>query len=369
MGLPRLHLLESKPYVAGGNVQVSLRDLPPGKRIRAFFLRFEGLFTQSAAPALASGDALAQIFQNIELGKRIKVTGAYLDRLNWLMRGGQMSLPADVPATASTAFRRTLTSIIPFMDPFADSKGDGCPLTDFFRDTPLIVDFAGSALFPTITIAGTLRTYAVLDEADEGVVPSALQMGYTDWTGSQVFLEPGLYTHAWAYKETGGVITNAEITSISATIDGDRVIDLVRAEELAVLNDYYFANGAALRATSATVPVPGEQFTDEPAYTGGAASTVSLEFAPILMCGPNYKLTQAFLVEKTMRLDFQGSLNQFRIGWRRFEPRSAEQAIKAMVKAGIPNPDPARIEAKTASKAGLSPARAKFMRFLPLRHR
>ena len=364
------HLLESKNYVAGGNVQISLRDLPPKKRIKAFVLRLEATWTQSGSPTAAAGDDLCRVFQNIEVGKRIKGTGAFFDRLNWMQRGGQLAMPGQVPATASTVFRRTLTCVVPFVDLYAMSMMDTAPLAEYFRDTPLIVDFAGAALFSTITIAGTLRTFAILEDAEDGVVPSALQMGYTDWSGQTMYLEPGLYTHAFLYKEaTGGsTVTNAEVTSVYAVVDGATVVNLLRPEELAITDDYFFAKGGAWRTESATAPVVGEQLSDVPALTGGAAATVTMEWVPLLQVPANYKLTSCFEVKKSLRLDFQGSLTSFRVGWRRIEPRSAEQAVKAMAKAGIQHPNVNAIRAKTHSKKDLTGHKARMLSFLPLRH-
>lgn len=364
------HLLESKSYVAGGNVQVSLRDLPPGKRVKGFFLNLEATCTQSGSAAAVNGDDLVNVFANIECGKRIKGTGKFFDRLNWLMRGAQVALTPGLPATNSAVFKRTIRLVVPFYDANAFSALDCAPVSEFYRDTPLIVDFAGSALFSTVTITGTLRTWAILENAEVGVAPSIQQVGYTDWAGQQLTLEPGLYTHAFLYKDTTGTttITNAEVSSISMSVDGQRAIDLFRPEELAFVDDYYHAKGVSKRTESTTAPTPGEQLTDEPAATAAADSTVTLEMVPLIVPPTNYKLTQCVVVDRGIRIDFQGTLTTFRVGWRRIEPRSVEQAVKAMAKTGVAVPDASKIKAKTASKAELSPQKAGALKYLPLRH-
>jgi hypothetical protein len=368
--MPRHHLLESKNFVSGGNVQISLKDAPPMQRIRAVLIRFEGVFTQGGAAAAISGSQLCRLFSNVELGKRIKGTGSFFDTLNWFMRGAQLSLPATIPATNAGVFRRTLDLVIPFYDGNAAGPSDALPITSFFRDTPLIVDFANvAALWPALsTVTGTVRAILILDDAEEGVAPSIAQMGYYDLAGQTLILEPGLYTHLFEWNEDLSVITNADVSSVSVSADGQRISDLLRAEELVVIDDYFFARGTALRGDSATVPVPGEQLADEPGVAAGAAATVSMEFLPLVVPPATYKMSQALEVRQALRIDVQGTKVNHRLGYRRIEARSEQQAVKAMIKTGVPNPDPSRIKAKTVSKNELSPRKAGLLRYLPLRH-
>lgn len=372
--MQRIIQLESKAITAGGNVGVSLKGLPPMSRVRYIVLRAEGLFTTGAAAAIIAGKELFRYFSNIEIqsdaGTVVKTTGEGLHFLNWLMRGAEDYLPASIPAVNASAYRRTISVVIPFYDGAAWSPTDLCPNAESFNDSTLNVDFgalSAAANGNTLaSIAGTLRTFVVCDDSN-GQVSALARIGYQDFQAQTCILDPGLYTHVFAYKEDTAVFTSLEVSSVSCRSDNVPVISTARAEELAYLHDYIRASGGAFQTGSATVPVAGEHLVDEPANTAGAAATVSPEFIPLVTPCHGYKLTQAIKVEQGLQFDFTGSLSAYRLGFRRVDPRNESAAVNALNRVGVPVTSAAQIVAKTESKAPLSAGKRGFMRFFPLR--
>ena len=373
----RIYQLESKSYVAGGSVPVSLKDLPKKHRIKYIVLRLEAAFTTGAAAALIDGAQLFRLFGMIDMQSEgsslFRGSGVYANFLNWCMRGGQEYLPASVPATNASTFRRTVTAVIPFYDPKAWSPADLCPNTEQFSDSALVVDFNpwttltnGNTLNATTGCAGTLRAFAVLDEAN-GQAPSDARYGYSDFTSQSPSLDAGLYTHIFAFKEDLAVITSAELSAVAASANGEQLINTARAEELAYLFDELHGSGGSFRAYSATAPVAGEQLSDEPGTGAGAAATVSLEYAPLIFPVPHYKLTQAIEATQGLRFDFTGSQSTWRLGFRKVLARNEGTAIRALQTAGTPVTRPEQIAAKTESKAPLSASKLPWTRYLPLR--
>ena len=108
----RLHKLESKAYVNGGNVQIALRDLPPGYKVASFILRLEAVMTTGAAAALIAGRELFRLFSAIEIGEQIRTTGVVQHFTNWMLRGAEDYLPASVPATRQAQIRYSPRSSI-----------------------------------------------------------------------------------------------------------------------------------------------------------------------------------------------------------------------------------------------------------------
>lgn len=373
----KVYQLESKTYVSGGSVPISLKDLPKKHRIKYFVCRLEAVFTTGAAAAAIDSSQLYRLFGMMDLQSEgsslFRGSGLFANFLNWAMRGGQEYLVAGIPATNSTSFRRTVSVVIPFYDPKAWSPVDLCPNTEQFSDSALVIDFNpwttltnGSTLNATTGVVGTLRTFVVLDEAN-GQAPSDGKIGFADFTSQSPVLDPGLYTHVFAYKETGAVIDSGELSAVSCAADGVQIINTARAEELVYLFDELHGQGGAFRSASATAPVAGEQLTDEPAVTGGAAATVSMEFVPLIYPVPHYKLTQAVESIQGLRFDFTGSSSSWRLGYRKVNARNEATAVAALQKVGVPVTSAAQVAAKTESKTPLSPAKQRWTRYLPLR--
>jgi len=134
------HLLETKPFANNGNVQVSLKDLPLGRRIRNIILRLELSVAQPGTATAVTGKTLIRFLKSVRIGKRVYTTGTMLSVLGWSVRGMRPALPADVPATASTTFVRAIDVVIPYADERAAFPDDGCPASEFFRNDPIVVN-------------------------------------------------------------------------------------------------------------------------------------------------------------------------------------------------------------------------------------
>jgi hypothetical protein len=372
--MQRLIQLESKPFTAGGNVGVSLKGLPPKTRVREFLIGLELVFTTGAAQVLIPGPELYRLLANVEAqgpnGSIFKLTGQVIHTMCWMMRGMEDQLTASIPATNATVFRRTPRFSIPFWDMNAWAPADLCPNSEVFNDSTLNIDFAqlgtltgGSSLS---TLTGTVRVMAVVDDAN-GQASSQPRMGYQDFTSQSVILDPGLYTHIWGVKEDGTAFTSAEVSAFSCRVDGTPVVTTARAEEMAFLHNYLHPTGGAFRLVSATAPIPAEEFTVEPSNAGAAAATVSPELLVLFAPDRGYKLTQALKVDQAIQFDFQGSLSNFRVGFRRVDPRNEATAVSALQALGIPVTSAEAIAAKTESKAPLSAGKKSWTRFFPLR--
>lgn len=373
----RLHLLESKTYVPGGNLQISLRDLPPGYRVQGILLRLEAVFTTGAAAALIPSQQLFRLFQNIEIGKQTKVTGLLLHLLGWLQKGAEQYLPAAIPATNATAFRRTVEVEIPWYGVQAWAPGDLAPQTEETSNLAMSIDMAawaaldgGSNTWNTLNaatgVAGTVRAYAVLDESNEIISPK-VRLGYVDWNGQSAILEPGAYEYLFVYNEDGSAIDSTQVITAAMAADGQKVSDPLKLEEYALLFNAFNASAPVYRSSSATVPQGGSAITHEPANTGGAAATVTAELLPLVFGAPGKKISQSLIVRSNLRVDFTGSKTAFRLAFKRIDPHDESSAVASAQRQGIPVTSAAQLTPKTESKAPLSASRADLAPFLPLR--
>jgi hypothetical protein len=361
------HLLETKSFANNGNVQVSLKDLPLGRRIRNLILRLELSVAQPGTATAITGKTLIRFLKSVRIGKRVYTSGTMLSVLGWAVRGMRPALPADVPATASTTFVRAIDVVIPYSDERAAYPDDGCPASEFFRNDPIVVDFdAAATLAPTNTptVTGTLRVIVEHEPMEAEVVPSIVEVGYLDWTGQRVQIDGDrAYTHLFVFNEDGSVITSAEVTGVTLAADGEAFDNVPqRAQDLAFLYDWHNAEGSQPEAASATAPIAGENLTDVQPYTGGGGN-VSMEWLPLVAMGESYKLSKVLHTTRQLSLDFQGSKTSFRIGWRAIVPRSEAQLAKAAVVKGV---DPRKEwAAKTGSKVNTFNGRLRAL--LPVR--
>lgn len=369
--MQRLVTLESKTIPAGGNVQVSLRDLPAGAVLRALYFCADVQITQAAGSAAITEEVLYGLLTNCEIGKRIRVTGRMMQTLYWLMYGREFDELAGLPGGVANFYRRAITWVLPFGDPYALKFTDTCPRTEWFKDTPAVLDFLSPATFDAndSLTSGTLRTYALVEEVDSDFVPATVQIGYTDWSGQQPVLESGCYSHLFLFKDhnvaaTAYTFTSAEITSASVTVDSTPVVTMATVSDLARRWNIGKCDSQDRKALSATAPVPGGILTAAPVYTAGGAATVTTERVPLVFPDRDYKITDLWEARSALSASFQGSLTSFRLGWRRIEKRSGEATLRAFAKAGNPQ-DPAAVFAKTASKKDLPAAGARWFPFLP----
>jgi len=372
------YLLESKPF-APGNVQISLKEVPPGRKLKGLYFELDATFVRTGAGTLIHGQQLYRLFQTITIGKRFRHSGVTLAYSDWNVAGVMISQPADIPVGAGTTLVRTVVLWIPYSDFRAESPDDADPASVFMRDTPISVDFANPAALavnggagyvegwgadPAVT--GTLRVYAVHEALDEGYVPAIVETGFIQWSGQHfVWESERLLTHLALVNEDSYPILSTEVSALQFYADGVSMHNtFIRSQDLAALWNRQVAAGAALRVASATVPIAGEKITFEPPYAAAGGTTVTMEFVPIVWSTPNYKLSKGLRFGRNLVVDLQGSKTAFVFAYRAIVPRTAAQATKAAAKLGI---DPASLEVKSKTGTPLTADQAWLARVLPLR--
>lgn len=338
--MQRIFPLPSFAYSgAAGSIIVPLDQLPPGYRLRGILATLQLNVTQSAVAAAVTAATLNRLFAMLTIGKRFRATGAGLNALFWAMMGRDFSLCADIPATNATAFSRDVKLWLPYSDLDAYEPDDTAPNVALFKDSPLQVDLASlTALAATLTgaLAATLRTNAVIEKSGADFVATPQRINFADYAGQQVRLDPGSYSHIVAYKEDGSNFTAAEVSALSVAVDGEPVAQRNQMAELAAIFNIQKAKGSNVQSLSATAPVAGESLGDEPAVAGAAADTVDIgPFLPIFVPRAGYRMTRVLHARRGITIDFEGTLQAFRIGYRRLEPQSADQVVRAARKQGV----------------------------------
>jgi hypothetical protein len=346
-----------------------LKDIPPGRRIRNLFLRLELAIAQPGAATAITGKTILRFFKSIRIGRRIFGSGTFFSVLDWAVHGMRPELPADVPNTISTTFNRNVDIIIPFADDHAMFPEDPSPASEWYKDTPIVIDFDSAAtLAPTNTptVTGTLRSWAEHEPLDPYVLPSLIEMMYLDWNGQRVVLDGDrVYTHLFTFNEDGSVIDSSQITGLTLSLDGEQYDNVpMRAQDIAMQFDWRNGQGTSTEALSATAPVAGENITDVQPFAGGGGN-VSMEWCPLVTHGINYKLTKCEHATRQAALDFQGSKTSFRMGWRAIVPRTDAERVQLATLRGIATANTSNWRIKTGSKN--MAANARLAAILPLR--
>lgn len=371
--MKRLHQLPSAAWVNGGNIQIPTKDLPALARIKAFVFRLEGVFTTGAAAAAIASTQLHRLISMIDAGPLVRASGQYWRSLEWATRGGQTSIPFGLPAANNEVHRRHITWTIPFYDKRSQFPGDDCPVGAEYSDKVIQIETAafaglGAGTWDTLAnLTGTLRVFALLDEPNDAPA-SQVKFGHVDLTGQAPTMDSGLYVDAFIYRESAAVITSAQVATVSMQVDGTQLADITRLSEYArIFNDLH-GLGSDLETAHATTPVAGEQLPETPAAAAGSADTVSVPFVPLITPAPGYKRSQGVRVESALRVDYTGTDNSIRVGFRKIVARSESDAIQAFQRIGRTDVRSAsQIGAKTGSKRGLTEGKAHLWRFLPLR--
>jgi hypothetical protein len=361
----QVYPLESKTFADSGNAIISLKDLPPGRRVTGVLLRLSALVTQAggtgtAFPALEQKRAFAAI----RVGRRIRVSGTFLRCLNWLQLGHNFGNSAGVPA-ANGAYRREIQVMLPFSDYSSANPGDGAVPSEFFKDTPIEIDWGVVAtILGTGTLAGTCRALAFHEPSQPNYVPASQVLGYEDWGQQEILLKPGLYTHIFLFNEDGSTMTDGEVATVSMWVDGEQVYSSIKAGELLSMFNYFTADGTALETASDTAPVGGEELTDEPGVADAAATTITTQFLPLFAPSAGYLLSKCLMAERGIRIQLAGTDTSLRVGYRMIEAKSNDGMVRAAHSLGVGTPS--SFTPKTASKVQLPNAAANpLAKYLP----
>jgi hypothetical protein len=339
-------LLETKSFSSGGSVQITLKEVPPFRRIKFLLFRFHVTVTNAATGAAKTAAMLRRIvYKTIRIGKLTYTTGSHLRVLDWHVRGLETQVLAGTAADNAGVYDRIVEAKIPWEDTYnASNPSDTGQMSQMFRETPIQVDFdTESSIFGasnTPTVAGTLRVYAYHEPLAPGRVPGVVEVGYTDWTGQRVTIEGDrAYTHLHCFNEDGSVITSAEITGFTLAADGEQYDNVsLLPQDVAAGFNALAADGRAEASASATAPVGGESLTDHPGVAAAAGAVVSMEFVPLFGVGAGYGIMDALHATKSLSLDFTGTKTSFRIGWRAIVPKSADDRAALAMLAGASNP-------------------------------
>jgi len=357
--------LEKKAIATGSRFPIQLAPLPPKVRVRGLLLRALLTIVQGAGASAVTGVALSRFLASAVVGKRVRATGMFIDKLAHLMAGKDFNYPPGVPADAGT-YTRMVELFIPWADLHQLEQLDTAAGARMYSDESLELEFADFATVfgANTTMTGTLKTYAVTEPFDGAVVASPTRMNYQDVGGQSIILPAGTYSHLFAYKETGLGITSAEISAVSLTVDGEQVLNRVSIDDLTCLWNLMRARGAAVQSASDTVPVAGEELTSEPGAAAAAGSGITVEVVPLIVTPERYKLTHLLHAESQVQVDFEGTLTSgFRLGYRMVEEQSPEQVAKAAAKLGSPHLTKSRPKASGKT----SPSDPRAHRLLPKR--
>ncbi len=373
MASKRRHVLPSNAWVDGANIQIPLRSIPKGSRVRAFVLRLEAVITAGGAPAIVVGNTMHRLIQMIDVNNgQIRGSGQMWHFLEWMMHGGEVYLPANVPAAAG-AYRRTMTWVIPFRDGRAFAPSDAEYAGADFANAIISVDTAAYAGLDAATwgtvasVTGTLRAEAVLDEPNDAVA-APLVYGFADLTGQSPDLPALLYRDLFLYRETAATVSSVEVATCAIQADGVQIHDAVKLGEYARAFNDAWGKGADLQTTHATAPLGGERLPDIPGYALADPDTVTMPFVPLIFPDPAYKLTQLVRAENNLRLDFTGTDTTFRVGYAGYRRRSEAEAVAAFRRLGRGDvTGAAQVAPKTASKKGLTGVKKGYAGFFPLR--
>lgn len=345
-GLKRT-LLETKTFSSGGSVTISLKDVPPFRRVKYLIFRLQATVTNAAVGAAQTAIALRRIcYKNIRIGKLVYTTGSHLAALGWHVRGLEPHVMAGTAADAAGVYKRRVEVVLPFEDTYNAFNPTDCgQLSQMWRETPIQVDFdTESAVFGAVNtpaVTGTLRVYAYHEPMTPGVVPAIIEIGYTDWSGQRVTIEGDrAYTHVHLFNEDGSpIVAGTEVTGVTMAADGEQFDNVsLLPEDIAAAFNWSLADGRTIRVASATAPVGGEALSDEPGVATAAADTVSLEFLPLFNLGSGYRIMDALHAQKALTFDFTGSKTSFRIGWRAIVPKSADDRRSLATLAGARDP-------------------------------
>lgn len=246
----RQNNLESKNWVPGGNIAISLDGLEPQTRIDSIQLMFNLSYTKATGDTLAA-QYLAKAINNIKLGTYFNLSGREIFLLNTHMAGRQVeaNFPSQSIAAGATTGTVQFTLTIPFKDWRQSGSNDGalpCELVaskniEITFDSAVIWQAFGSASNTLTITSGIVR--ASLYRIPGTAMPQLNRVGYFDQSSLTLRLPAGIYKDVFVSKLDGSLITPTDISVIDIEADGVLLVQNMRFEQLVALWNRFVASG------------------------------------------------------------------------------------------------------------------------------
>ncbi|MCK4958713.1 MAG: hypothetical protein KAT00_04925 [Planctomycetes bacterium] len=228
--------LEDQVWADGNTVLVDLDALPANKRVRKIECLFKLTGTKDEADEVPA-DAFALAVAGMRLGNYVNVPGWNLDCLMQSVFGRIIYRGAAVPGSGTT-FTAYFPLVIPFSDFRQPGSDDGGMPTELLMSRALEIDFAAAAIYGVGSVAITAGNVRILAEIVAGsAVPQLNVIGYEDPGALTMPLRPGVYKDLLLTDGVGkGTITEAEVASVDLEVDGRRVHNNIRHDQM--VNSY-----------------------------------------------------------------------------------------------------------------------------------
>lgn len=343
----RLYELQSFTATPGvvQSLQFDLRGLPRGQRVAAFLMVSDSTFSYTAGQGqpgqifTSNYDVVAGSqgqFNHQSQFLKVRATGAGLYRLQQHMTGKGLSDESLKLSSGGTIYTRAV-AVLPVADANQFSPTDTAIPTELINGTSLQLittgaqlnqlnwkDSNGDAANVTVTGSMVFRLFAALIEGAGAIDPSASCIDYEDWGGQTVLLGPGAYSHLMVYRDplgpsgAGTIDLNSGLTRLTWNIAGAPVIQNVFSWASVIEFNRNIVSGG---------------FVDNDREQLSASN---VPFCPIYTPPQKYKLTGLPQSDKPDSiLQFNGSLTQFRVLYRKIEGKSEQQVRAAAAAFGI----------------------------------
>jgi hypothetical protein len=233
------------------------------------------------------------------------------------------------------------------------------------------VTFGTSAIFgatvPTFS-NGVLRTYVYHGPSGSTpghrvTVPLSINLQSENFSNlSPLVAKPGIWTHAALFREASndaGGITNVQVSALTTFIDGEPVLDNMRASDVASVFNGAMAVGSGLQVESQTVPLGGEVINSMPGAAAAAGQGVLVDLLPLFVPPENYYLSQLPEAKSAFTALMAGTLGAYSIVYRIVEHKSDSSIARASARLGVQS-------GRGFAKVAAHPAEGRLGKYLPV---
>lgn len=246
----KINNLESKNWVAGGNVAISLDGLEPQTRVDSIELMFQLNYSKSTADTL-SAYFLAKAINNIKLGTYFNLSGQEIYALRWHMNGRQIesAYASQSISAGATTGQVQFSLTIPLKDWRQSGSNDGALPTELLASKNIEVTFDSATVWQPYGSGGnTLQITSGIVRAsvyriNGTCVPQLNRIGYFDQSSLTLRLPAGIYKDIIVTQQNGANITPALVSVVDIEADGILIAQNVRFEQLIALWNRNVANG------------------------------------------------------------------------------------------------------------------------------